>query len=779
MRLGLATTTGILAVGSKADAAVCTNAFETPISIESAVNLACGVGLEQFPYSPVIVSPFRDTPDNQLPIPQPLAPGYRRADGTLVTDPLATDLWSVRMKNGGNVPAGTTSVPGPGVGAQDSHGDRGNGAGLPRAGTHQMYPGLAHPTRWDGKPNPVTSYPDPILYHIRIKMAQHRVTSSPVLPIAINRKNGTVVPANLPGGATATQNGTDNLVFKSGKPTYNLPMTTIYGFNGIFPGSMINAEYGKPTLVRFENDLDKNDACLPRYDYGAPDWAFLTHLHNGHTAPESDGNPHHMTVDGGGYRPGHWCDNLYLHYPAGNDPNEKQSFLWFHDHRMHHTGANVYKGLVGLMPLYDPAIDDGDETNASNKPGHLKLPGVRTNNADGSFKVDYDIPMAFYDCVMDDGVTPHFDIHQTTANCGTLHPEWWGQHFYRHYPGSGFVGDVFTVNGIAFPVLKVKARKYRFRFLGASVARCYELSLRRAPNSNVGSGQTGIMAYPGQQGQWNFASATVTKGKTTINRVPGTLIPGAMLQIASEGGLMEHGVYRDSIQIWPAKRREVVIDFSQFKGETIYLTNTMQMPDGKKPLFAPAPGEKFDANYAVPLVKIIVENTPSVADNSDTMLNLSTKTLRPMPVRRTDIAAQPVFNLKSGNPLNPQDVGSGETKWLINDMEFSYDTPLHVVTEDSPEIWTVANLGGGWTHPFHIHQEEHQIISRDGVAAPHVEDGPPAIGKEDVLALEPGETIQFYRNFRTFCGKYVAHCHNLAHEDHNMMFGWTIRPKVS
>mgnify|MGYP003339752174 CR=1 FL=1 len=52
-----------------------------------------------------------------------------------------------------------------------------------------------------------------------------------------------------------------------------------------------------------------------------------------------------------------------------------------------------------------------------------------------------------------------------------------------------------------------------------------------------------------------------------------------------------------------------------------------------------------------------------------------------------------------------------------------------------------------------------------------------AIGKEDVLALEPGETIQFYRNFRTFCGKYVAHCHNLAHEDHNMMFGWTIRPK--
>jgi FtsP/CotA-like multicopper oxidase with cupredoxin domain len=30
------------------------------------------------------------------------------------------------------------------------------------------------------------------------------------------------------------------------------------------------------------------------------------------------------------------------------------------------------------------------------------------------------------------------------------------------------------------------------------------------------------------------------------------------------------------------------------------------------------------------------------------------------------------------------------------------------------------------------------------------------------------------RQFRTFLGKYVAHCHNLAHEDHNMMFGWKI-----
>ena len=48
--------------------------------------------------------------------------------------------------------------------------------------------------------------------------------------------------------------------------------------------------------------------------------------------------------------------------------------------------------------------------------------------------------------------------------------------------------------------------------------------------------------------------------------------------------------------------------------------------------------------------------------------------------------------------------------------------------------------------------------------------------KEDVVALDPGEEVLVYRKFRTFLGKYVCHCHNLAHEDHAMMFGWVIDP---
>ena len=106
---------------------------------------------------------------------------------------------------------------------------------------------------------------------------------------------------------------------------------------------MINAEYGKAAVVRFENHLDENPLGLDRMDFGAPDHSFLTHLHNGHTAPESDGNPHYSMTFGPkheGYAPfgpGNkrmWVDNLYLNWPAGGDDREKQSFFWFHDHRI-------------------------------------------------------------------------------------------------------------------------------------------------------------------------------------------------------------------------------------------------------------------------------------------------------------------------------------------------------------------------------------------------------------------------------------------------------------
>src|SRR5437762_616657 len=76
-----------------------------------------------------------------------------------------------------------------------------------------------------------------------------------------------------------------------GGPTSSPPSST-FGFNGTFPGPMIYGRYGRPVVVRFENQLDQNPHNHDAGDFGSPRRQFLTHLHNGHTAPESDGNPH-------------------------------------------------------------------------------------------------------------------------------------------------------------------------------------------------------------------------------------------------------------------------------------------------------------------------------------------------------------------------------------------------------------------------------------------------------------------------------------------------------
>ncbi|HNK64304.1 MAG TPA: multicopper oxidase domain-containing protein, partial [Anaerolineales bacterium] len=246
---------------------------------------AGGPYTEVYPTSPLILDPFRD----ELPIPMALAP----------TPKSEVNTWK--------------TPPGSAYGQQNSYG----------SDAHQIWPSKI-------------GYPEPLVYKINLQVNTHSFTTSQVLPIDSN-------------GNTAVSFDSDGNVYPEGT-IRNLPASTIYGFNGTFPGPRINAEYGKPALIRFVNNLDENPDNLDRQDFGAPDWSFLTHLHNAHTAPESDGNPNYTMKKsiGHGYEPGTWCDNLYLNWPAGGDDNEKQTFFWFHDHRMDHTGSNVYKGMVGL-----------------------------------------------------------------------------------------------------------------------------------------------------------------------------------------------------------------------------------------------------------------------------------------------------------------------------------------------------------------------------------------------------------------------------------------------
>jgi FtsP/CotA-like multicopper oxidase with cupredoxin domain len=662
---------------------------------------------EVYPTSPLILHPF----DDELLNPKAFAP----------------------------VPASRVSgwplPPGPGPGQQNSL----------RNERHQIWPDQI-------------GFPDPIVYKIDLLVRTHAFTTSPVLPIDPN------------GRPTVSFDSTGKRYAAGTKRT--LPASTIYGFNGTFPGPRINAEYGKPVLVRFTNRLDENPLGLDRQDFGSPDWSFLTHLHNGHTAPESDGNPHYSMVAGPraeGFAPGTFVDNLYLNWPAGGDDTEKQSFFWFHDHRMDHTGSNVYKGMVGLYPIYDPkdGMDMGDENQG------LRLPGVRTDHEDGSFDVEYDVPLAFYDCRLDDGVTLHQDIHDgmgqfPAAKNPATHPEWWGKTFFKHFSNHGFVGDIFTVNGIAYPVMEVKRRKYRFRFLDASVARIYEFQLMssaRGPKSAVSLGYGGDEL----EGQW---------------RIPDGQQCMKFTQIATDGGLLPVPIPRDSFELWPAKRREFIVDFTRYqdghpttKGDVIYLTNVMKMPNGR--LWSNSSRFGLDPNYKVPVLKFVIGE--DAADNSQIPTKL--RDLPPLPADwKTLMNNRLIFEVQRGS-------AGGEIEWLINGKEFDPDrvaislrnpaglTPPALPRKGSFNLWELRNGGGGWVHPVHMHQEEHRTVMRN---QRDVTKGDPSHpddrSREDTTALDPGESVIIYRGFRDFVGPYVAHCHNLIHEDHAMMFAWTIVP---
>src|SRR3954466_9106677 len=548
-----------------------------------------------------------------------------------------------------------------------------------------------------------------------------------------------------------------------------LPQSTIYGFNGTFPGPMINFEYTKPALVRFENHLDVDNG-FPRQDFGAPNFAFLTHLHNGHTAAESDGNPGQAyvrfnplgrTAERAAYEPGEHVDNLYLGYPAGGDDREIQSFFWFHDHVHGHTADNVYKGMVGLMPLYDPKIDSGDETDANG----LRLPGVRRRSpgdADGYLKVDYDIPLAFFDCRLDDGVTPHKDAHNGN---GETHPEWWGKTYFRHFPNHGFVGDVFTVNGTAYPTLHVNRRRYRLRFLDTSISRIYEFKLM---TSRKGPQAANALGYTGDELQGQYR---LTDGQQCMK----------WHQIANEGGLLPNAIERDSFELWPAKRKEFVVDFTRYqdgsptkKGDVIWLVNTMKMTTGRM-------WDSADPNYKIPMIKIVLgdyapdDSLPVMGRDfvgkDELGYGYALRETQPLVEGwQSAMAKAPTFELQRGSAA-----GDPENEGPINGVQFDPTKPMISPVKDSGNVWRVKNGGGGWVHPMHLHMEEHTMLQRNGKATPTTRH-PDDTAKEDVIALDPSEDTYISRRFRTFTGPYVAHCHNLAHEDHNMMFGWEILP---
>jgi spore coat protein A, manganese oxidase len=218
----------------------------------------------------------------------------------------------------------------------------------------------------------------------------------------------------------------------------DLAPTTVWGYDGSFPGPTIEARRGEPLHVIWSNELGSGSHLLPvdrtlhGTHMGEPDRRIVTHLHGGIVPPAADGFPEAWFTDG------YTAEYIY--------PNsQRAATLWYHDHSLGITRLNVQAGMAAFYLLRDEEEDDLIEQGLPS--GDYEIPIAiqdRSFNADGSL---------FYPAV---GMT-------------TEHPVW----------SPEFFGDVAVVNGVAYPVLQVQPRRYRLRLLNGCNARFLNLQLFR------------------------------------------------------------------------------------------------------------------------------------------------------------------------------------------------------------------------------------------------------------------------------------------------------------
>ncbi len=99
--------------------------------------------------------------------------------------------------------------------------------------------------------------------------------------------------------------------------------------------------------------------------------------------------------------------------------------------------------------------------------------------------------------------------------------------------------------------------------------------------------------------------------------------------------------------------------------------------------------------------------------------------------------------------------------FFINGKAFTDGAPDVTVKLGTTEEWTIKNTTQE-EHPFHIHVNDFQIMSINGKSND-------ALSLQDTVKLPIGGEVVIRMRFLDYVGKYVFHCHILAHEDAGMM----------
>ncbi|ACB34856.1 multicopper oxidase type 2 [Leptothrix cholodnii SP-6] len=615
-----------------------------------------------------------------------------------------------------------------------------------------------------------------------------------------------------PGGLYhrfGTNSGT-KVQFHPGLPVQN--HNAVWTFDGTMPPKLLMARYGQPLLMRHYNALPIDPAANKGFGLHT----ITTHEHNGHNPAESDGFANAFFFPGqfydyrwpmqlAGYdtinttatddRAAFPCstgETLYVNdlspglktcqngrIRVRGDWRETMSTHWFHDHMLDFTAQNVYKGNAAMMNYYS-ALDRGNEV--LNDGINLRLP---SGSALPWGNRDYDVNLLLADKAWDKE----------------------GQLWFNVFNKDGFIGDRILTNWTYYPYLDVRARRYRFRILNGSVSRYFMVALVQQVSGTAGE-------FQGPAGS-----------NVSYNRVP-------FHMVANDGNLLEHAVafdgkvdldrngnkaeHKGMLPIQGiAERYDIVVDFASFAaGSKLYFVNVLEHTKGEvtgskislarilsesyKPLARDKDGDRVADRWenGDPGVGRFMELRVHPSSGTDKSMNPANfvagkKKMIPLTLDRDSAADYAKLSQARHRTFEfGRSGGTDAQPWTIrtdHDLAVGADprrtsaapqltqgpTPAGFAGNGTLEVWKL-DLGGGWSHPIHIHFEEGIVLRRGGKAPPDWEKW----ARKDVFRLGPdsesGDSVEVALRFREFAGTFVEHCHNTQHEDSSMLLRWDV-----
>ena len=224
-----------------------------------------------------------------------------------------------------------------------------------------------------------------------------------------------------------------------------------------------------------------------------------------------------------------------------------------------------------------------------------------------------------------------------------------------------------------------------------------------------------------------------------------------LTMIASEGGLAPVPQQVADFRFGMAERYEMVIDFSKYAiGQRVVLQNLQ-----------PKNNIEFANTDKVMAFDVVAE--PSTLDGNSIPDQLNPN-MAVMGLTEADAVQKRKFEFVRKH---------GE--WTVNghtwaDVIASNFTRVeaHPAANDV-EIWEFKNDSGGWFHPVHVHLVDFKILDRNGRPPFDYEKA-----AKDVVYVGEGETVRVIMRFANQVGRYMIHCHNLVHEDNDMMIQYEV-----